>query len=177
MSDLPRTVPSRRPGPLRVAGFVVLLVGVSWALGAFAAWPWAATGPGDARLRISLRHVTGFSAGARLLSAEEIAALPAHMRPRDAGVPTTGRRADAVLTVTIDGRAALARTYRPTGLRRDGPVYGYEELDVAPGRHVVSVTLAEAGGGRAWPLDRTIEFRPGRAPLVEFAPGVGWRPE
>ena len=175
MSVVPGVVPSRRPGLLRVAGFVALLVAVSWGLGAFSAWPWTVNAPGSVRLRISLRHVTGFTAGVRARSAEEIARLPAHMRPKDASVPTTGRRADAVLTVTLDGRPALTRTYRPTGVRRDGPVYAYEELEVAPGRHVVGVTLADAGTGQAWPLTRDMELAPGRAPLVEFVAGGGWQ--
>ncbi|OGL00879.1 MAG: hypothetical protein A3E31_17920 [Candidatus Rokubacteria bacterium RIFCSPHIGHO2_12_FULL_73_22] len=174
MSAVPGVVPSRRPGPLRVSGFVAVLVAVSWALGAFSAWPWTVTAPGSARLRISLRHVTGFHADVRTRSAEELAKLPAHMRPKDASVPVTGRRADAVLSVRVDGRPALTRTYRPTGLRRNGPVYAYEELALAPGRHVVGLTLTDAGSGRAWPLDTAIEFAPGRAPLVEFVAGAGW---
>jgi len=170
-------VPSRRPGPARVVGFVALLVAVSWALGAFAAWPWKATEPGAARLRISLRQVTGFSAAGRARSPEELANLPPHMRPTDPTAPATGRRAAARLTVTVDGRPALSRTYQPTGLRHNGPVYAYEEIVVTPGRHLVSLTLADTGSGREWPLTREIAFAPGRAPLVEFATGVGWQPE
>lgn len=173
----PRMVPGRRPGPGRIAGFAVLLVLVSWGLGTFAAWPWAASEPGAALLRISLRHVSDFRTAVRI-SEEELARRPAHMRPTDPARPTTGVRADAALTVAIDGRVVLSRRYRPTGLRRDGPIYLYEELPVAPGRHRVSVRLADEGGlagPRQWVFERELEFPAGRAPLLEFTTDAGWQ--
>lgn len=169
-------VASRRPRPARIVGFAALLAAVSWSLGTFSAWPWAATAPDEAVLRISLRHVTAFTGAAPLRTAEEIAALPPHMRPKDATLPATGRRADATLTVAIDGARVLARVYRPTGWRHDGPIYAYEELPVAPGRHAVTVTLAEAGpGARAWSWSRAMEVRAGSAPLLEYSAGSGWQ--
>lgn len=174
----PRVVPERRPGLVRIAGFAVLLAAVSWGLGAFAAWPWAASEPGTARLRISVKHVTGFAAALAVRSPEELAKLPRHMRPTDPERQTTGRRRDAGLVVTVDGGEALRRTYRPTGWRRDGPVYAYEEVVVTPGRHAVEVRLSETGApDRAWTARREIDFREGRAPLVEYVPGAGWHPE
>jgi hypothetical protein len=173
-------VPERRPSPARIAAFAALLSLVAWALGALAAWPWAATPSDAAVLRVSLRHVTGFTAAARARSAEELARLPAHMRPRDPDRPTTGRRADAALTIVVDGRTRLDVVYRPTGLRHDGPIYGYHEVPLTPGRHRIEVTLAEAGTrepDRAWRLSREIEVAPGRAPLAEYTTTAGWRLE
>ncbi len=175
MTAEPRVVPSRRPGPARIVGFAALLIAVSWSLGTFSAWPWTATAPDEAVLRISLRHVTEFSGAAPLPTAEEIAKLPPHMRPKDASRPATGRRADATLTVAIDGSRVLERRHRPTGLRHDGPIYGYEELRVAPGRHAVTVVLAEDGtGARAWSWSGEIGFTAGGAPLLEYA-DAGWQ--
>lgn len=173
-----RIVPSRRPGWPRVVAFAVLLVAVSWSLGAFSAWPWRASEPGAAVLRISLRHVTPFSGTVTLRTAEEIAALPPHMRPKDVTQPATGRRADAVLTVAIGETRVLERRYRPTGLRRDGPVYAYEELSVTPGRHAVAVRLEDGmPGGREWSWSREVDFTAGSAPLVEYSTGAGWQAE
>ena len=178
MTTEPRIVASRRPRPSRIAGFAALLAAVSWSLGTFSAWPWMATAPDEAVLRISLRHVTGFSGAVQLRTAEEIAKLPPHMRPKDATLPTTGRRADATLTVAIDGTRVLGRLFRPTGLRHDGPIYAYEELPVAPGRHAVTVTLAEAGpGARAWSWSQEIEVKAGSAPLLEYSADSGWQAE
>jgi len=197
-------VPGRRPSPARMAGFAALLAAVTWGLAAFSAWPWAATPPDAAALRLSLRHVSAFTTAARAPTAEELARLPAHMRPRAGARGGTGRRADAVLTVVVDGRTALARRYRPTGLRHDGPVHAFEEVSLAPGRHAVEVTLADAvaddgarrddgaadahddgrgaeasGDGhhrrRRWRLVTEIEIPPGRAPLLEFSDAAGWR--
>lgn len=170
-------VPARRPAPARVAGFAALLLLVTWGLGAFAAWPWAASPPDTAVLRVSVRHVSGFTGAGRVLSPAELARLPAHMRPRDGAGPATGRRSDATLSVVLDGRAVLAVTYRPTGLRHDGPIYGYEEVPVPPGLHRVEVALAEvgaSGGTREWRLTREIEIAPGHAPLVEYGDPGGW---
>ncbi len=177
MTPEPHIAPSRRPRPARIAGFAALLVAVSWSLGTFSAWPWTATAPGAAVLRVSLRHVTEFTGSLQLRSVEEIAKLPPHMRPKDASLPATGRRADARLTVAIDGSRVIERRYRPTGWRRDGPIYGYEELPLAPGRHAVTVTLADAGtGARAWSWSGEIVFKAGSAPLLEYA-GSGWQGE
>ena len=176
-----RIVPDRRPNVGRIAGFAALLIAVSWALGTFSAWPWAATAPDAALLRVSLRHVSRFSEAARHRTHEEeeaIEKLPRHMRPLDPSRPTTGRRADATLSVVIDGRTALSRTYRPTGLRHDGPIYGYEEVVVTPGRHVVSVTLEDrAGGARELTFTRAIDLSAGHAPLIEYTDGTGWAAE
>jgi len=173
-----RIVPARRPGWPRVLAFAALLVAVSWSLGAFSAWPWRASDAGAAVLRISLRHVTPFSGAVTRRTAEEIAALPPHMRPKDATQPATGRRADAVLTVAFGETRVLERRYRPTGLRRDGPVYAYEELPVAPGRHAITVTLADGlPGGREWSWSREVDFSAGSAPLVEYTVGAGWHAE
>ena len=168
-------VPDRRPKPARIAGFLALLTAVSWALGTLAAWPWAATPAGEARLRISLRYVSGFAEAAR--PEEEAAGRLRHMRPVEGMSGRTGRRAQARLTVSVDGRPVLTRSYQPTGLRGDGPVYGYEEIALTPGRHRVAVTLADLGPAhRQWSAERTVEVSPGHAPLLEYASGRGWLP-
>ena len=46
----PPVVEDRRPRVGRLAGFVLLLSGVSWGLGAFAAFPWAASEGGPAAI-------------------------------------------------------------------------------------------------------------------------------
>ena len=173
--SVPAIVPSRRPPAGRVAGFAALLVGVSWALAVFSAWPWHAFPPGAAVLRISFNHVSAFAAaGTAALSPEDIAKLPAHMRPADASRPSTGRRRPVRLTVSVDGAPALVREYLPGGWRHDGPLYGYEELRVTPGRHTVSMRLADVGGDRDLSLTQDIDIVPGAAPLFELRSGR-WR--
>ena len=177
MTDHPTVVPARRPGAGRIVGFVVLLAAIAWGLGALAAWPWRASAPTGAIVRISVRHVSGFAGAVERRSPEELARLPAHMRPLDAGRPATARRSDTQLIVTIDGTTVLERAYRPTGFRRDGPIYGYEERRVAAGRHVVTVTLADVGtASHTWTASRALEIADGAAPLFEYQAGRGWLP-
>jgi hypothetical protein len=172
----------RRPRLRRLAGFAVLLVGVSWGLGAFAAAPWVASDPHAARIRIAFKHVAAFEHLDLARSQEEIAKLPRHMRPTSPERAQTGRRVDTVLHVAVDGRPLLARRYAPGGLRGDGPTFGYEELSVEPGRHLLEVTLAEGraeggepGKARQWTLREEVEIARGRAPLVEFTEDAGFR--
>jgi hypothetical protein len=171
----------RRPGARRLAGFVVLLAAVSWGLGAFSAFPWTASPPGAALLRLTVQHVAALEEGGGSLSPEELAKLPRHMRPQSAERARTGRRRDTRLRVTLDGRRLLDRVYRPGGLRHDGPTFAYEELALPTGRHRLEVTLAdedgEGGEGtgprRRWRLERDVDIRPGQTPLVEFSEDAG----
>lgn len=169
---------SRRPGAGRLAGFALLLSAVSWALGAFAAWPWTASEPDAAVIRVAFKHVAAFEAAAAgTLSPEDLAKLPRHMRPSAPERGRTGRRVDTLLTVDLDGRRLVERQYRPGGLRRDGPTYGYEELPARPGRHLLEVALADrqaaSVGARRWRLRQDIALRPGQALLVEFSEEAG----
>lgn len=169
-------VASRRPGLARIAGFAVLLAAVSWSLGAFSAWPWAASPPDAAVLRVSMRHVSAFASPATRPSDADIAKLPPHMRPRDPGRHVTGRRADVTLSVSVDGVPLFTQTYTPSGVRGDGPVYAYEEVPLPLGRHAVRVTVTDQGAGgaaRERVFARDIDFGPGQAPLVEFT-GETW---
>lgn len=119
--------------------------------------------------------MSGFEQAAR--PDETAGARLRHMRPVEGASGRTGRRAETRLTVSIDGRSVLTRTYEPTGIRRDGPIYGYEEIPVTPGRHRVAVGFTELGpGDRRWSTERTVEFSPGHAPLLEYTPGRGWLP-
>jgi hypothetical protein len=171
---------SRRPSAARLVGFALLLTAVSLGLCVFSAFPWTASEPGAAVVRIAFKHVAAFEHAGTALSQEEIDKLPRHMRPTSPALAQTGRRVDTRLTVTVDGRVFLDRHYRPGGLRHDGPTFGYEELAVPPGRRLVEVTLADRqpegareGSGRRWQLKEGVEITRGRALLVEFSEETG----
>ncbi len=173
-------VEDRRPRPGRLVGFALLLGAVSWGLGAFAAYPWAASEPGMATIRVAFKHVAAFERAGPVRSPEEIEKLPRHMRPTSPERAQTGRRVDTVLRVELDGRALLERRYSPGGLRRDGPTFAYEELAVRPGRHLLRVTLADEAAARAgappprrWQLEEELAIAGGQALLVEFSEDTG----
>jgi hypothetical protein len=158
----PALLENRRPGPGRIAGFVALFLAVASGLAVFSAFPWAASPPGVALLKVALKHVSAPVEAAAVLSPEELAKLPRHMRPAGGqGGERRGRR-DTVVRVTLDGRPVLERTYRPSGLRSDGPTFVYEEVELRPGRYRIEASLAETGGpparsGATAPLERRVD--------------------
>ena len=173
-------VESRRPSVGRLIGFLMLLVGVSWALGAFAAFPLVLSPPDKAMLKVAFRHVAAFQRGARALSQEELEKLPRHMRPQNQERSRTGTRVDTVVLVDLDGRHLLQKTYRPSGLRHDGPTFAYEEVAVPPGRYRLKAMLAEAAKGvedgeqrRSWQLEGEVDIRPRQVLLIDFSEEAG----
>jgi len=171
---------SRRPSVGRLIGFTLLLSAVSLGLCVFSAFPWRGSDPGAAEVRVAFKHVAAFEEAGTALSPEELAKLPRHMRPTNQERVRTGRRVDTLLTVSVDGRVLLDRHYRPGGLRHDGPTFGYEELALSPGRHLLEVSLAdrrpegaEAATPRRWQLREELDVAGGRALLVEFSEDTG----
>jgi hypothetical protein len=176
---MPPILPPARPSPLRLAGFGILLTGVCLALTVFSAFPWIASPPGLAVVRVAFRHVTAFEEGpGGQLSREELEKLPKHMRPLSGERARTGARRDTLVRVMLGEQVLLARTYRPSGFRHDGPTFGYEEIAVPAGRHRIDARLADAGGeegaptGR-WHVTRELDIRPGQAVLVELSEQTG----
>lgn len=176
----PPLLESRRPSGGRLAGFALLLAAVSWALGAFAAFPWAASEPDAAVIRVAFKHVGAFEQAGPLRSREEIERLPRHMRPPSPERARTGRRVPTVLRVEVDDRLLLEKSYAPGGFRHDGPSFGYEEIPVTPGRYRLRVTLADQrperapdGARRQWRLEQEVDVAGGQALLVEFSEAAG----
>ncbi len=168
----------RRPRPGRLAGFVLLFLAVAAGLAVFSSFPWAATPPGVAMLKVAFKHVSTFAETGAALSREELEKLPRHMRPQGGQSGATGTRRDTTLRVTLDGRPILERTYRPSGLRHDGPTFVYEELSVPLGRHVLEGALVEAGGAPAKGaatssserrIAATVEVESGQVLLLELS--------
>jgi hypothetical protein len=175
----PPLLEDRRPGPGRLAGFVLLFFTVASGLAAFSAFPWVASPPGVALLKVAVKHVASPVEAGVTLSREELEKLPRHMRPAGGqGGESRGRR-DTTVRVTLDGRPVLARTYRPSGLRGDGPTFVYEEVELRPGRYRLEAILAEAGRlpGRSSDAPPALERRfaadvdvaPGRVLLLELS--------
>jgi hypothetical protein len=168
----------RRPGPGRLVGFILLFLAVAAGLAVFSAFPWAATPPSVALLKVALKHVSAPAEAGAALSREELERLPRHMRPQGGQSGASGTRRDTIVRVTLDGRPLLEKTYRPSGLRHDGPTFVYEELTVPLGRHVLDAALVETGtvpaeaSGTPRPERRIVvdmEVRPGQVFLLELS--------
>jgi hypothetical protein len=183
----------RRPTAGRLVAFLALLAGVAWALAAFSAFPWTGSVPGATVLKVAFKHVAPLERAARALSREELERLPRHMRPAAGTATASGRRRDLALRVTLDGTVVLERTYRPGGLRGDGPTFAYEELALPTGSHRLTATVTVAGDHdgsddaetdddeeeeenddrHGWRLDRVIDVPAGRVLLLELVEGGG----
>ncbi|HWC05105.1 MAG TPA: hypothetical protein VHF87_20315 [Methylomirabilota bacterium] len=155
----------RRPGPGRLAGFILLFLAVASGLAAFSAFPWTATPPDLALLKVAFKHVSAPVEAGTALSREEIEKLPRHMRPQAGQSGASTPRRDTVVRITLDDGRLLERTYRPSGLRHDGPTFVYEELVIPLGHHVLDAALAEAGGA---PVRSDATSPPGRRLVAEL---------
>jgi hypothetical protein len=104
----------------------------------------------------------------RDLTAEELAARPVHLRrPREC----VSEVLTYELTAAVDGRVVMRKRVASPGLRGDRPLSVEEELDVAPGEHVVRVTFTPedpASGGVTLAFEETVRFAPARVVLVAY---------
>ena len=174
----PPVLEDRRPGPGRLVGFATLFLVVAAGIATLSAFPWAANPAGVAVLKVAFKHVAAPAASGPALSREELEKLPRHMRPQGGQSAVSGHRRDTIVRVALDGRPVLEKTYRPGGLRHDGPTFVYEEIAVTPGPHVLAATLAESrgdpapGDGPSAPERRLVadvDVRPGHVLLLELS--------
>lgn len=143
-----------------VAGLlmVVALAGLSrlsWDLG-----PQEAT----SELRLSWRAQTPTLERCRPPTEDELAGLPAHMRPREI---CEGGAVPFQLQVSVSGTELRRGIISPTG---DRTISVYEVYAVPPGEHEVVVNFGPEDAGNAdveeISLRRTVRFEAGRARLI-----------
>jgi hypothetical protein len=146
------------------------------------------TPPRHAELRLALRAASARLEVCRDRTAEELAALPAHLRQLQ---DCDEQAIDYRLVVQIDDRPGRDRLVSHSGVRHTRPLAIESAFEVSPGRHRVrvafepvrpadlgSASVDEAAAGRllaafrALPaprLDETVDFAAGRAALVTLA--------
>jgi hypothetical protein len=91
----------------------------------------------DALIRLSWRTAGEYVEECRTLTAEELEALPIHMRREQV---CEGRMVPYRLRMTLDGVPVYDERVRAAGAREDRPLYVFRELRVPPGRYDVEVT-------------------------------------
>lgn len=65
------------------------------------------------------------------------------------------KRLPVYVEVDLDNKNVLSRTYYPTGLKKDGPTFAYEEIPVTPGSHEIKIRMRDSKEGS--PFDYTFE--------------------
>jgi ferredoxin/coenzyme F420-reducing hydrogenase delta subunit len=128
----------------------------------------------DSELVVTFKHPGVTSEDCRVLTAEELASRPAHMRPQEQVCDRT--RAPVRLRITIDGEQVLAETYQPAGLWSDGSSVAIARLPVPAGRHDVKVELGDTPD-EAWTyhLDEGQQFETGSRRVLTFDRVEGFR--
>lgn len=149
------------PGAALVAAAGALL------LAALSGAPYAPAGDEPpAVLRLSWRVRGAAVQSCRPPTEEEVAGLPAHMRPTrvcDRRVPTY------VLRLRVDGRPLEEGLVEAAGARSDRPLYVFREVELEPGRHRIDVTFTQLAAGEEAD-DRREDGGPGGAPSGEPPP-------
>lgn len=152
---------------------ILAYVALAALLGYFATLPPYQYGDTDrATIKLSLSHATERTKPCVPLTQEEIAALAANMRRAEA---CERERLPLTLELDIDGDNAVSIVAAPSGLWNDGPASIYERLDVAAGRHTVSVRLRDTARNEGWDYEKTetVDLEPGRYFAVTFKAETG----
>ncbi len=167
--------PARRMAGLAVAAVALIATTL------LSQWPWQAEAGGRSLLRISWRARGERIEDCRRATAEELAALPAHMRQEV--VCADPRVAPYRLRVAVDGRSLVDSAAPGSGIPGDRPIYVYREFGVAPGARRIEVRFERTGESgeeeetarrRAVPprlgLDTVVTVAEGSILLVTYSP-------
>lgn len=164
---------------LAIAAFTAILLSAVVLLGQI---PYGAAG-GEAVLRLALRAAHGKAEICRERSAEELEALPQHMRqPRLCEEVAPPYR----LSVQVDGKDVLDEKIAPGGFRGDRPLVVDRQVEVAPGTVRLEIDFAPATDLRldealaqsglelpSYTLDRETELVSDRITLVTLDDATG----
>ncbi len=124
---------------------------------------------GEAVLRLALRTVQAKIEVCRQLSAEEIAALPQHMRREETCEQVSPPYR---LLVAIDGETVIDERFEAGGMRRDRPLIVDRQIRWRPGPAAADITFrpelesAEAAELPSYRLARSLELTADRITLV-----------
>lgn len=146
------------------SAFVLLLAGLARA-------PYQPRGSDEALLRFSWRLPAPVREDCRRRTADELEALPPHMRTAEVCERVVARY--AMVTQIGDG-AADTIALRGGGVKGDRPLFVLLDRPLEPGRHPVRVTLTRSIPGAASEplaaLDTVLAMRPGHVQLVTLEP-------
>jgi hypothetical protein len=122
--------------------------------------------PGQAVIKLSLRHSGHPKEPCHERTPEELAKLAPNMR---AASVCPRERANVVVDVAMDGQPLFAVVAPPTGLSRDGASTVYRRIAVPAGEHRFTARLADTADGKfGETAERTVNLKPGRVLVIDF---------
>lgn len=158
---------------LQLLGQAAMYAAFMAVLGYFATLPaYTYVDPGAAVITLSFSHAGEKVSECRRLTPEEIAALAPNMRrPMDCPRERVSLLVELKLDEAILYRASLA----PSGLAGDGASSVYQRFVVAPGRHRLWAGLRDSRReeGFDYEQEEEIELAPGQHMVVDFRAGTG----
>lgn len=128
----------------------------------------------ESQLTVSFRIVPEANLHCHKATEEEKAKMLPHMR-RDEICERA--RALTRMRVTMDGKEALDKTFKPIGLQSDGIVVALETLNQTAGEHDVRIEIKDSTKAGDWDyrFERKMTFREGYRALVEFQRDKGFQ--
>jgi len=129
----------------------------------------------DSELLVSFKHPGAVAENCRVLSEEELAALPVHMRKAE---ECERMRAPVRLLVTVDGEEIVRSSFAPSGIWEDGNSVAIERIPIEPGEYRVSIAIGETLEPDEWTFrdEKTLSFDTEARRVIAFdrVAGFSW---
>ncbi len=123
--------------------------------------------PEMALIMVSFSHASERKEECRRYTPEEIAALAPNMRR---AMDCQRERVPVHVEVIIDGKISLSKSYKPTGLAKDGAASIYERIPVKPGQHKLIAKLRDSKreDGFDYEGNASINLKPKQLFVIDF---------
>jgi quinol-cytochrome oxidoreductase complex cytochrome b subunit/coenzyme F420-reducing hydrogenase delta subunit len=81
------------------------------------------------------------------------------------------KRLPTYVELDLDNRNIFSRTYYPTGFKKDGPTFAYEEIPASPGIHEIKVRIKDSLEGNSFDyiIEKKINAIPGKVTLIDLS--------
>jgi ferredoxin len=165
---------SETPKWKRVAGVAAVIVTLGIVTYVGSDFIYASPPRTQPNLLLSLTWPGKVTEDCRERTAEELEALPAHMRRAQ---ECDRERSDVRVRIEVDGVEVLSKAYPPSGLFSDGRSVAVERIPVTAGARKVRIQVADTSEPDTWPYEdeRDLEFELRSDHVVTFeSAGFRW---
>lgn len=134
----------------------------------FSVWPpYHYLQPDQGEIKISFKHAGENVEPCHERTREELMKLPPNMRKAR---QCTRERSPLVLELHLDGKMLASRTYRPSGLSRDGTAFVYAKFPVPAGEHRLTVRMQDSvrEKDKYYTGEKRLNLAPGQAMVLGF---------
>ncbi|MBF0611358.1 MAG: hypothetical protein G8345_04000 [Magnetococcales bacterium] len=135
---------------------------------ALSVWPpYQYLRPDQGEIKISFKHSGQHVEPCRELSKEELMKLPPNMRK---ATKCSRERSPLQLELLLDGKLLAKRSYRPSGLSRDGASFVYAKFPVPAGSHRLTIQMNDSVREPDSRLagEKQLKLTPGQALVIGF---------